>query len=154
MKRPSIELTLDVDRDHKVLLERLVEGLIGGGLAGPGLAIESRDGRAVRFRRRLSAWHRIPDSGEIEVEATAGSTQVTCRLDCAGLRLRRLVISVGLGATLASVTALAFGWLIVVSVPVACIASALADIVGWRRERAQLRRRVETYITNTNYLTR
>lgn len=147
-----MQFTVDLARDPRALAELLAEGLVQGGLVGSGMAIDTRETQRLVFSRRLSAGWGLADAGELRLESTDGGCRVTCQLQCTGLRRRRLLSSALIGGLAATVGTLAFGWLLVISAPVAGVAAVLADTLGWRHDRRQLQRRVETYLGNTAYL--
>lgn len=95
----------------------------------------------------------MPNRGEIElVEEDSGGTRLECRFWCRGMSTRRLVQAVGLGALVATMSALAFGWLIHLSIPLGLGVGLVWDLVGGQRDRSSLRRRVEAFARNTTYL--
>lgn len=151
-RRKDLEFTVDLERDLRASAELLAEGLLHGGLVGAGMAIDARETQRLVFSRRLSVGQGLPDAGELRLESTEAGCRVVCQLRCGGLRRRRLFISALVGGLTATLGTLAFGWLLAVSAPVAGVAAVLADVLGWRRDRRELRRRVETYLHNSAYL--
>lgn len=148
--KPQLTIVLEASREPKLLLEQLVQGLINGGLAGPGQAIVRRDSDGVAFASRIGG-RAIPDYGEISVRKTNEGSSLEVRLWCSGARRRafsKAALVGGLGATVAT---LAFGWLLVVSVPSAVTLAIGADLLDWRAQRRALQRRVEVYVANTAY---
>ena len=150
-ENPHISFSLEAPRDPKTMIEQLVEGVIGGGLLGHGLAIEGRGADDLRFSGH-SADSEIPDFGEISVSQTTVGATLEVRLWCASTRRRRFLTSALAGAVAALFGVFAFGWLVVVSVPAAAALAIASDILGWRRDRRRLERRVATYVGNTAYL--
>ncbi|PID39684.1 MAG: hypothetical protein CSB49_00725 [Proteobacteria bacterium] len=149
--KPHLTFSLEAPREPKLLLEQLVEGVLSGGLAGPGLAIERRDTDRLAFGSRIGGWA-IPDHGEIVVTKTGQGRALEVRLWCSAARRRsfsKAAVVGGLGATIAT---LAFGWLLVVSMPSAAALAIATDILDWRAQRKALQQRIETFVANTAYL--
>jgi hypothetical protein len=81
-------------------------------------------------------------------------TSIRCRLWCGGMRRRGLLLAALVGVVVATVGALAFGWLITVSIPLGVGVALVADLLIWRSQRAALRRRVEAYLSDLEHLDR
>jgi len=141
-----------IARSPKTVADQVVLGLVTGGLLGPGLVIQQREAQCVRFSS-LGTLPGMPNRGEIElIEEDSGGTRLECRFWCHGMSYRRLVQAVCLGALIATITALAFGWLIHLSIPLGVGVGVAWDLVGGYRDRSSLRRRVEAFARNTTYL--
>jgi hypothetical protein len=149
--KPHLTFVLDAQREPKLLLEQLVRGVISGGLAGPGQAIQRRDSDGLAFSAQLGG-RAIADYGEIAVKKADSGSQLEVRLWCAGARRRAFTSAALVGGLGATVATLAFGWLLVISMPTAAVAAIATDVLDWRRQRQQLRQRVETFVKNTEYL--
>ncbi|MBW2732582.1 MAG: hypothetical protein JRH20_09320 [Deltaproteobacteria bacterium] len=146
-----LNLKLVDDRSRKTVVDHIVHGLVHGSLLGEGLAIQRRDAATIHFSR-----HKFgvlgPSSGQIGVSTDeAGKTAVHCQLWCGKLRWQIFSKAVFMGAVAATIALLLFGWLIVVSAPVAAGISLIADFLGWRRARNELKRRFETFLSNSRY---
>ena len=148
---PHLSFTLEASREPKLLLEQLAEGLLNGGLLGPDLAIEGRDAESLRFVRRGGVWHQ-PDRGELHVAKAGSGAKVEVRLWCGGLRRRCFARATVIAALAATITTFAFGWLIVLTAPGAGVLAVATDLLSWQTTKKGLRRRVETYVSNTAYL--
>jgi hypothetical protein len=133
--------------------EHLVLGLVTGGLLGPGLLIERRESDRFQFVKPGGLLTAGPDRGEIVLSETApGETEIECRLWCYGMSRLRLLRSALVGILVATVTALGFGWLLPLALSVGVVTSVVWDLVVRAREQALLRRRVQAFVRNTNYL--
>jgi len=151
--KPSLTTTVCVARGPQTVAEHVVLGLVTGGLLGVGLIIERREARSIAFTNPGEWLPTGPDRGEISLsENVPGETEVQYRLWCRGLARRRLLHAVVLGALVATITALVFGWLIHISTPVGIVVALVWDVVARFRQRSMLRRRVEAFMHNTNYL--
>lgn len=153
-KREQACLSLELvdDRNRKTVVDQIVHGLVHGSLLGDGMAIQSRDAATIRFERREFGAPG-PAAGRIEVNADqAGKTAIHCQLWCGRLRWRILARAMLIGALVATVGLLVFGWLIALSAPVAVVTALATDFIGWRRARRQLKRRFETFLSNSRYL--
>jgi hypothetical protein len=94
-----------------------------------------------------------PDRGEIILsDAAPGETVMECRLWCGGMKRRRLIGASMLGIFSATIGALGFGWLLPVSLPLGVTVALGWDLFARYRDRAHLRRRVQAFVHNTNYL--
>lgn len=79
---------------------------------------------------------------------------LTVGLWCRRIKRRHVRQSIALGGVVATVLALAFGWLIVLSVPLS-IGTALATYLwSWRRSRRRLDLTLSTFSQNLRYLDR
>lgn len=153
MRAPSISMVVRISRLRQTVADQLVLGLVTGGLLGPGLVIEKREADSIRFVKAGGLLRRAPDRGEILLSSeSSGETVVECRLWCGGMDLRRLLMAAVLGALLATVTALLFGWLIHWSIPLGGAAAVAFDLVGRHRDRSQLRHQIQAFVHNTTYL--
>jgi len=152
-RRPSLITTVRIPRSPKTVADHIVLGLVTGGLLGPGLVIDRREAQGIRFSK-VGGWlSSMPDHGEIELfEERSGATVVECRIWCGGMARRRLLQAVFLGGLLATVGALAFGWLIHTAIPVGVAVGLVWDLAGRFVDRATIRRQVEAFGRNTNYL--
>jgi len=152
-RSPTITLTVRIARLRQTVADQLVLGLVTGGFLGPGLIIEKREAQSILFAKAGGVLRRMPDRGELSLSSeSSGETVVECRLWCAGMGLRRLIISAAAGALVATLTALAFGWLISWSIPAGFLTALVADLVGRQRDRSQLRHQIKAFIHNTTYL--
>ena len=150
---PTITKTVRIARLRQTVADQLVLGLVTGGFLGPGLVIEKREAGSIRFARADGVSRRVPDRGELLLTSeSSGETAVECRLWCAGMSLRRLVLSALVGALVATLAALGLGWLIHWSIPLGALVALFTDLVGRQRQRSQLRHQIEAYIHNTTYL--
>lgn len=152
---PQLTVSTKIARSVPIVADQLVLGLVTGGFLGPGLVIERREAGRIDFSRIKGPRQmlRLPDRGELRLtEDPSGGTQLDCQLWCFGMMVWRLVHAVVAGAVVATAGALLFGWLMVVSVPVGVGVALVWDVLGRRRDRAWLRRRVEAFVRNTNYL--
>jgi hypothetical protein len=153
MTGPQLTISTKIARSVQIVADQLVLGLVTGGFLGSGLVIERREARRIDFSRIKGLPRRLPDRGEIRLtEDPSGETQMDCQLWCFGMTIWRLLHAIAAGAVVATVGALLFGWLIVVSVPVGVGVALIWDIWGRLRDRTWLRRRVEAFVRNTNYL--
>ena len=152
-RQPSLTTSVRIARSPKTVAEHVVLGLITGGLFGPGLVIDRREARCIGFSKVGGLLPALPDRGEIALsEESSGGTVLECRLWCQGMHYRRLLQSLFLGALAATVVALVFGWLVHISIPVGVAVGVAWDVTRRYRDHAGLRRRVEAFAGNTNYL--
>ena len=153
MDSPSLIVVVQIARSPQTVADQVVFGLVSGSLVGPGLVIQKREAMSIRFSSLGGALPTVPDQGEIVLfEESSGGTRIECRLWCRKMGHRRLLQAVLLGALVASVAALAFGWLIHVSIPASGLASIAWDLLTRHRDRTRLRRQVEAFAHNTSYL--
>lgn len=151
-QRACLCIELVDDRNRKTVVDQIVQGLVHGSLLGSGLAIQSRDASRIVFERRELGGGG-PSGGRIEVASDdSGKTAIHCSLTCGALRWRLLLRAMLLGALVATIALLLFGWLIVITGPVAVVVTLVTDLITWRRARAQLKRRFETFLANSRYL--
>lgn len=150
---PSVVLQVDLPRQINTAAEQIVLGLVTGALVGGPVAIRKRDANHILFDGCSSARGTVPDVGALNLTTlSSGETRVDCKLSCRRLRLRLLLRACLLGALIATVCSLLFGWLISLSIPTAIGVTAVSDQLAWRGARRRLRTRVETYLRNTVYL--
>lgn len=151
--KPFLSVTVTLARHRQTLADQLVLGVVTGGLLGPGLVIEGRESNRIHFAKVDGVLSSVPDRGELRLEESErGETRVTCEVWCRGMSLRRGFIAILSGASLATLGALGFDWLMVVSGPVGAAAALLLDGLLWGRDRRRLRRQVTAFIKNTTYL--
>jgi len=145
--------TIRIVRSPQTVAEHLVLGLVTGGLLGGGLVIRRREAGTVAFSRNSELFPTGPDRGEIELEEIVpGETILSCRLWCNGMARRRLLYAVVAGALVGALAALAAGWLRHISLPLALVVALSWQLIGRFREQSALRRQIEAFVHNTNYL--
>jgi hypothetical protein len=151
--KPFLTVSVTVARQRATLADQLVVGVVTGGLLGPGLVIEGRESNRIHFAKVDGLFSLVPDRGELRLtENERGETEVRCEIWCRGMGIRRAALGVAAGATLATLAALGFDWLMVVSLPVGAALALAVDGLLWVRDRRRLRRQITAFIKNTTYL--
>jgi hypothetical protein len=143
----SIQIEALVSRNPEMVGDRLVRGLVNGGLVGPGWVIEHRAARGLAFRRPGL----LADRGEIALAPLPEGTSVICRIWCPSCGLRAagvgVVAAVLSGADL--LASLGGGGLAAAG---AALVGGLAALVTWTLGRRRLRRQVAAFLANTMFL--
>ncbi len=153
MAKPFLTVSVTLARHRSTLADQLVLGVVTGGLLGPGLVIEGREADRIRFSRSGGAFSSTPDRGELELrESDRGETEIQCRVWGRGMGLRRALLAALAGGTLASVGALGFDWLMLVSLPVGAALALALDAALLVHDRRRLRRQITAFLENTTYL--
>lgn len=130
--------------------DHLLKAIAYGTTFGPGLVVSEASGQSVRFKATSAS--AMVDSGHIELERTHEGTRVTFTLICRAVRRRHLWRAAMAGGCIGLAAVVAFGWLIVVSTPIAIAASLATDQLSWRAARRTIRTRAEAAIRNFEYL--
>jgi hypothetical protein len=142
----QIEIEAMVSRNHEIVGDRLVRGLVNGGLVGPGWAIERRSAHEIVFRRPGL----FPDRGEIGLEPSAEGTVVSCRIWYPSCALQAAGVAlVSMGLTVAHLAGpLAWGPALALGLAAAAVGASAAWVWG----RRKLRRQIGIFLANTMFL--
>ena len=150
--KAQLSFALEASYEQPALMvDRLVEGVISGGLVGPAQAIKRRDSDGLVFISQMHGGS-LSDHGEIRIKTIEEGISLDIRLWCASARRRCLFSSALIGGLAATVGTLAFGWLIVFSALLSALVAIGAYLWMWRRCRKRLRCRMETFVANTAYI--
>jgi len=151
--RPALQFSTTIPKQSSDIVDHFARNLARFGLLGDGLSIDRLDKTRISFmgpRRFLAA---APEKGELVIEETESSEyRVTSSLWCAGLRRRCLLQSALVGAVMATVAALAFGWLIHISIPLGVGTAVGVDQILWGGWKKRLRGIILSFINNREQL--
>lgn len=123
-----------------------VEGLLHGGLLGPGLRITKCEPGHVAAAQQLVGSTR-PDAVEF-LRTPEKPSELRVNLWCRRMRRRCALQAVALGGVVGLTLALLAGWLVVLTAPCAALAAIGYDWLAWRARRGNLVRRLQLYFTN------
>jgi hypothetical protein len=146
-------ISAKIARHRQTLSDQLVLGLVTGGLLGPGIFIDSRDAKSIRFNQKRGRGYGGGVRGEILISSQeSGENLVECNLSVNRGDWRRFFIASGIGAVIATGVALAFGWLVPWSILAGIVGALGVDTLQVRMTRMRLQHQVEAYLHNTTYL--
>ena len=128
----------------------LAELLATGIHQGIHLRLEPAGAQGYRFTGPGGFLSRLPGHALLQVkDSVKGVAQVRVEVWFPGLRRRCLMWAVLAGALLATAGALAWGWLISVSIPVSVASAFVVDQVCWRSWRRRKSHSIQALLQNS-----
>lgn len=149
-RRASLHFELAVEGLDRPL-EAFMLSLSRGELAGHGLRLVEDGADHVVAVRGASSAADVPE--RIQLGHRPGEP-LAVAIWCRRMKGAKLLRGAYVGGVVGTVTALAFGWLIPISVPVAVVSAWAAYLLAWRRAERLLVDRFRACAENLRYLAR